>query len=261
MFEKCGIRDILYHIYKSRAFVIAVTVSFLVLGIVVFAVNTLMSKPAEKSERGIWVASACYLVTLDPSVDVGRSTIDQIKSEEESMAATYAAILSSDFSREQIYDHLLTKYTKKDLIDNLELQVEEDELTAFSLSTALKVSVLERTSIVNFFVKAKDKAFAQDYLEECHTIFKSTTALVEGSHIQYVDGVIDNNLSEGSAASNMGRMAIPLMAILGFVLSVLVVSAKALFVPTINRKSDFCAYGLPVIGEASLPSRKDGHKA
>lgn len=177
------------------------------------------------------------------------------------MAASYAAILASDFSREQIYNNLLTKYTKQDLINHLSLDISEEELTAFSLSTALTSKVLDRTSIVNFYVKAKDETFAQDYLEECHTIFKSITSLVEGSQIQYIDGVLDRDLSENTTMSSIGRMIIPLMTILGFVLSMLVVFARALFVPTVNRKSDFCAYELPVIGQVSLSSTKEEHKA
>ncbi|MBQ5819938.1 MAG: hypothetical protein IIW31_01760, partial [Clostridia bacterium] len=43
-----------------------------------------------------------------------------------------------------------------------------------------------------------------------------------------------------------------LFAIVGFVLAVLAVAVKAIFWPTLNRRSDFAAYDLPVLGEVRI---------
>ena len=177
------------------------------------------------------------------------------------MASSYSAILGSDFSREKIYERLLAKYTEEEIIKNLDLDVLPEDLTPFALSEAFTTKVLDQTSIVNFYVKAKQKEFAQFYLDECHAIFKETVSLIKDSTVSYIDGVLERDMTEAESTGSIGKLIVPLMAIVGFVLSMLVVLAQALFVPTVNRKSDFCAYDLPVIGEVSLRGMKEVRKA
>ena len=65
-------------------------------------------------------------------------------------------------------------------------------------------------------------------------------------------------MTDSGSGGSMGKMIIPMMAIFGLGISLLAVLINALFFPTVNRKSDFCAYDLPVISEVSMAGIREG---
>ena len=258
MFERCGIRDVLFHAGRCRWFILIVTGAFLLAGTAVYAWRSRAAdKPADTAD-GVWIASASYLVSLDPSVDIGKATMEQVNTKEESMAASLNLLLTADFSRERIFNKLLENYTPRQIVDALELKIDPNQLTSFALSKALTSSVVPKTSVVNMYLKGKNRELVQDYLAECRSVFEEGPSRIRGSRVEYIGGVVDQDLSDVSPVKPSKPIVIPLAGIVGLVLALLAVCAKALIWPTVNRKSDFCAYELPMLGEAPFDPKKEG---
>lgn len=260
MFEKCGLRDIFYAIWKFKYFIIGVTVVFLLAGLMMSGGKN-DSADVVSSAEGKWIASACYLVSVPEDAEIGGSDGDSVRDKEISMAYTYSNILSADYSAEMIYNRLLEKYTKQEIIDGFRLGVSEDTLTFFDFQNAYTVSVLESSSIVNFFVTAENEEMAQALLDECRVEFEKIPSVVDHSSIQYLNGVTSvkyEKTGEDLFAESSGSRTVLIFVIIGVFLSLLIVTAVAVFRPTINRKSDFSFYDVPVIGELSAVKEKAG---
>lgn len=131
MFEKCGLRDVLFNINKYKFYILGVMIVFVLFGFLIS-----YSTPKETTEvtisSGQWISSASYMVTLSSDAVTDDSSVDQVKDKEISMANTFANILKADFSMEKIYNALLERYTKEDLIYGLSLSVSPESLS-FSL--------------------------------------------------------------------------------------------------------------------------------
>lgn len=260
MFEKCGLRDVFYAIWKFKYFIVGVTAVFLLAGLMMSGGeddSAVTVSPAE----GKWIASACYLVSASEDADLGGSAVDQVQDKDISMAYTFSNILNADYSAEMIYNRLLEKYTKKEIIDGFNLGVSEDTLTFFDVHNAYAVSVLESSSIVNFYVTAENKEMAQALLDECRVEFEKIPSVVDHSSIQYLNGVTSikyENTGEDLSAESDSSHTVLIFVIIGVFLSLLIVVAIAVFRPTINRKSDFSFYDVPVIGELSAVKEKIG---
>lgn len=256
MFEKCGLRDILYRLYRYKWGIFLVTLVFLLggIGLYIFGGQADDGTPVQNNEgTAVWVASASYLVKLDDTHTVGNAA-ENATQEEMYMAQTCLGILTSDYSVKQVYETLLETYTPQELIDGLNLDVTPQTLSYFSLSAVMKSRVLSATSIVNFYVEIADKDLAQAYLQACRTIFETTPGIVGNCSVQYIGGVLDqkNSASETNKASDTTRIVIiPIMGMVGLMLGLLFVLVLAVFSPTLNRKSDFAMYNLPVLGEVS----------
>lgn len=260
MFEKCGLRDIFYAIWKFKYFIIGVTVVFLLAGLMMSGGKN-DSADVVSSAEGKWIASACYLVSASEAADSGDSGADQVQDKDISMAYTFSNLLKADYSAEVIYNHLLEKYTKREIIDGFQLGVSEDTLTFFDLRNAYSVSVLDSSPVVNFFATAINKEMAQALLEECRVVFEEIPSEVNHSSVQYLNGVTSikyENTGEGFSEESNSSHSVLIFVIIGVFLSLLVVVAVAVFSPTINRKSDFSFYDVPVIGEQSVAKENIG---
>lgn len=263
MFEKCGLRDIFYRIWKCKWWVLGVTVFFFLMGIILSAGNRDADDPLSLTAEanGRWAASASYLVASDPSAADNKNG-DGIESADLSLAHTYAEILHADFSAEKIMDRLLQKYTMDELVSGLFWDVTADTVSPFAFRNTYFADVLEPAPIVNFYVYAKDETLARDFIEECTAVFESIADVVPGSSVKKIDGVVayeylDAAVPGSEKETGLNKIAF-LMPVFGFVMSLLIVFFLAIFRPTINRKSDFSFYDVPVIGELSVLKDKTG---
>lgn len=254
MFEKCGLRDIFYHIWKHKFFIFAVSVCFFLVGCVFSSDNT--EKTKKDYVKGHWVASASYLVS-----DASGSLSGDVAEKEISLANTYSNILKADFSSEAIYNNLLQEYTAEELVAGLSIPVSAELLSFFDIKDIFFSSVLAGTSIVNFYVYASDKELAENFLSECIAVFESIPSEVPNSSIQYLDGVVAFEYDDiGSDAMNISSdKKYPIvMLFVGIALSLVIVLFRAIFYPTINRKSDFSLYDIPILGDMTFSNSKEG---
>lgn len=252
MFEKCGIRDVFYAIHKNIKFIALVTCIFLVLGIVLSVFSSNNDKDVIVSvEKEDWVASACYSVKYREKST--NETAEEVLNAEQLVAKTIFSLLNADFTREKIYNTLLQKYSKADIIDAFDLECTEENLNAFDLSYVLKGDVINSTSIINIYVQSTNKQLSKDYLDIAGNALKEISLSVKEVETNYLDGVWDVIKSNEKNQQEKYEMSYTkfwlIMPIIGLLLSLLFILAKTMFFPTVNRRSDFCAYNMPVIAE------------
>lgn len=254
MFEKCGIIDIFYAIRKNIKFIALVTCAFLVLGICLSVFSTNIDETVGISdEKEELVASACYSVKYREKP--ANETTEEALNAEQMIARTIISLLKADFTREKIYTTLLQKYSKADIIEAFDLDCREENLNAFDLREVLQGDVISATSIINIYVQSTNKQLSKDFLDIVKGALSEIADSVENIEVSYINGVLDVFNSNGKKQQEMYEMSFTrfwlIMPIIGLILTLLFIIAKAMFFPTLNRRRDFCAYDMPVIAEMS----------
>lgn len=241
MFEKCGLRDILYRIWKNKVWICLVMVLALALGAVAGMHHTTEQK------KELWNVSASYLVELNQPV---APTQGETETAERTMAFSALAILTSDYTRSQVYHELTEKFSKEEIIHALSLDVTPEELSAFALENTLYYQVIGKSSIVNFYIRSENNEFAREYIQAYCRAFEQIPQKLENCKLKLI-GSVDEQIQGASLEDQNGvNMALPVVgAILGLMVSLLVITAIAVFVPTVNRREDIAAYRVPVLGE------------
>lgn len=256
MFEKCGVLDILYAVRKYAIAIVAVMCACFLLGLALTAraADASTEPPAAESAEQ-WVASACYEVSTPSSSD---ATVEERHSADAKAASTLLALVKADFTRETIYHSLLQTYSKDDFVKAFSLPVAPADLTPFDLSNALQGSVLNSTSVINLCLISSNKQLSNDYLELAKDEL-AKLAKANDISLSFCGGVLSamktSSAQEETIEGDSNTYAVSptkywlILPLLGFVLSLLVVIFKAMFFPTVNRRSDVVAYDLPVIAE------------
>ncbi len=252
MFEKCGIYDVFSAIWKFKWLIAAVVVLAAVAG---FGLGVLggdgAAAPAENDS--LWVASASFSVTHTGEVS-GNST-ETTLARDQQKAYGILAVANADYKRAQIFETLSQKYTAEQIVNGLDLNIPVDELSFYSFVEVVNGSVPAGSSILHIFLTGKDQQIVSDYMEAQKKIIEETAAEIGDCEVRFIDGVVGQKTAEDE--SGLVAKVSPvsqgiLFAIVGFVLAVLAVAVKAIFWPTVNRRSDFAAYGLSVLGEVRI---------
>ena len=263
MFEKCGVMDILYALRKYAVAIIAVMAACFVLGLsltVVTADTELPAPPVEPADPPApveeWVASACYQITTRKGADV---TVEEQQLADDKAAATLLALVKADFTRVAVYDELLKTYTKNEIVEAFDLTVKAEDLTQFDLSYVLEGALLKSTSVINIYLQSKNKELSDDYLALIKEQLAAHAASMDNVSLTFCGGVLSAmkipapqeeapTVEEDPYVVSVTKywLILPLLAL---VLAVLAVVFKAMFFPTVNRRSAVAAYDLPVVAE------------
>ncbi len=254
MFEKCGIMDVFSALWKHKWLLLAVAAVFAAtgLGLGLVKESRQSSLPAPDN-NAIWVASASYSVT-DTS-GLPEFSGDTEFSRDGQKAKSLLSVADADHKRAKILKGLLEKYTPAEITEGLRLDVSADQLTFYALLDVVNGSVPEGTNIIHVFLTGKNEALVADYMELVKVNFQESAEEIGHCEARYIDGTVGVRLEENEAGLIPRVSPVPqgiLFGILGFVLGVLALASKAIFWPTLNRRSDFAPYGLSVLGEARV---------
>lgn len=257
MFEKCGILDVFYAIKKNLVLIAAATLIGSIIG---FTLSALQPNSSQGNTQGkdFYVASACFLVQADNNALTNK--IDSLSELEIQKAESVTAIVKADFTREKIFNKLLEKYSKEDIIQCFDLNCDVDSLSSMHLKKALQGSVIWSTPISNIYVLGCNKALCEDYLEIAKTYLLEAANSVGNCTATYLDGVSLNDVEkekelENATPSVSSDKLWIVLSLLGFAISVAFVIFKAIFFPTVTRRSDFAHYKLNVLGEVSISGK------
>ena len=208
-----------------------------------------------------------------------------------SLPDDYVAIVNTDYCLEYLYNKLLSKYAKEDVIKYTDIGREEtlirpQELNYQHIKSFYQCKRQSNTMIINLSTKSYNEQLSKDilgYLKEFLVMYADTK--VKNASLEYIgesDKVVDfSNLSQqdkslwfdsntqNSSSSQKSPLKstlisiikciiIPTVLILFLLISYLII--YAFLNPTLNRKSDFTPYGIPVLGEINSDIKYGGRK-
>ncbi|MDR1628418.1 MAG: hypothetical protein LBR79_06575 [Oscillospiraceae bacterium] len=282
MFEKFGIMDVWSVIRKNIVMIFLVLLGCIALfgGINLPRITDSMKVVYTNNTMNMNVSVASFYV--QPIMD--ESSSDKIESGfYKSLPDDYVAIINTDYCLEHLYGKILSKYAKEDIIKytNIgreEVPVKPQNLNFQHIKDIYQCKRQANTMVINVAAKSYNEELSKDVLEYLKEfLIMSADGQIKNANIEYIgksDKVVDfSNLSQQdklllldstaqSASPSQSSplkfavisiikcIIIPTMLILFLLISYLII--YAFLNPTLNRKSDFTAYKIPVIGEINV---------
>ena len=267
MLEHFGIKDIWTVIKKNKYVIVLCMVSCLILfGFITYAKLKNLNENHQEGQP-LYASSLSYYVK--PNI----LNIESEKVEAEiyrSLPSDYVALLNTDSCAFFVYENLIKMYSLEYLKKNSELNIEDlkDVPLIQSVKEIYKVKRYNSTMVFNIYALAYNEELSKsilnllrEYLEKnIESKIKDASLELSGEAVKMVNSSKDLEDDEASSSvisksSNakaiikavIKNIIIPLVFVMMLLLFILV--SKAFLNPTLNRKSDFAAYDIPIIGE------------
>ncbi len=290
MFEKFGIMDVWSIIRKNIAMIFLVFLCCIVLfgGINLSRIKDSMMVAYTNNTIDMNISVASFYV--QPIMD--ESSSDKIESGfYRSLPDDYVAILNTDYCLEYLYNKILSKYTREDIIEYTdigreEISIKPQDLNFQHVKDLYQCKRQSNTMIINLASKSYNEGLSKDILEYLKEfLLISVDAKVKNADIEYIgksDKIVDfSNLSQqdkslwldSNSQNTLSSQKSPLKSILISIIKCIVIPTilimfllisyliiYAFLNPTLNRKSDFTPYGIPVLGEINLDVKCEGRK-
>ena len=212
MFEHFGIKDIFCGLWKFKYWILLSTAVLGIIGGFVFSSDIVKEGHEEYYYSQTWYFNQ-----------------EEIQQKEEKQKEDYVqtinGLIDGDVSRQFIKEKVMESYTEEEVLKILNKEGNPDGLTWGILTHSVNHFVVDGGNAISLALKVPDEELG----------------IVNMGQAKEIYNVITTGVGTGKA--------FVLGAILGFILSCIVVFFICLWVPTINRKSDFDEYGLIVLGE------------
>ncbi len=245
MVRKFGLEEILYCAKRYIALILVVIIAFGTVGFVSAQIGNDGSS-SEAFIKNEFSSSKSYSITSK------KDAVSYNKEKTDVSVFNIAESLKSDFAKQYIFENLLNKYSKQEIILYTGVEVEEEDLNYTVLNEVVKANVLTNSTIANFFAVTANAEFSKSIAELMDEYFKNVLlerfsnieayTYLGGTDVQILDDV-DNGLIPQKTPAKRAIV----FAIIGVVLSALFVLIKTFLTPTIASKSDYEEYGVPVI--------------
>ena len=276
MLECFGIRDVFSVIKKNRYLVGAWIIGLsLLFGFITYK-NLQDLRASSNNKELLNVVSASYYVK--PNVR-NNASLEKIGSNLfKSLPDDFVAVLDTDAYTGYLSEKLLETYSGEYIVQksNLEPKKNESKYLTQAVKSLYSAKRSKDSMVLNLYALSSDLELSEtilnitkEYLEE-HAEKQSGLVSLDflGQTTKKVSSVQDlENSDEVSASTNVSSsgkkvskkdiikaviksMIIPVGGLT--LLLVFVLSLRAFFYPTLNRKSDFCEYEIPVIGEVEI---------
>ena len=255
MFEKYGFMDFFSAVWMKKFLIAAVIVAFGVAGLAYNLAGTILSSNEKTPESKVSELAIVYLAptsTYFTDQDVnGRNSILDFNN---TMPSTYISVLGTEPCFAYTYQRLESKFTPEQLTSaGVHAEgVNIYELVTFeskSPSPAIKISCT--STIANQDIA---KEIVLSMVEYAKNEIPKKMSYATVSQVDIFEGDLLPDLKKPApvlSKTNIRSIVQNAVAfsIVGFILSVAYVFMISLFKPTINRKSDFYSYNLPIFGE------------
>lgn len=240
MFEHFGLKDIFCGLWKFKYWILLGTVLLGIIGGFVFS-----SDIVDEGHEEYYYSQTWYFNQEEMKQDT-----DAEKEEGENYAQIINGLIDADISRQFIKEKVLESYTEEEVLEILDKKDNPDGLTWSILTHSVNHFVVDGGNTISLALKVPDEELGQVLTDAYDSLVKHL-----GSQMKDADKLKIVNMGQAEEIYNVtttgigtGKAAV-LGAMLGFVLSCIVVFFICLWVPTINRKSDFDEYGLVVLGK------------
>lgn len=159
-----------------------------------------------------------------------------------------------DIYKKNVLDVLGRRYTSDEIREHAALPQNGEPVTAQEIAPFITTET-GSPSIISIKTTAPDEQFAKDLLDACNTVLlNDLRPQVDKGYLNYLGQTVSVE-KESSTYTEMTALKYAIAyCVAGIVLACIVIFIITLAQPTINRKSDFEKYGIPVIGEM-YPSR------
>lgn len=268
MLEHFGLKDIWVVVKKNRNLIAAVLALFLIL--FGFLTYSKLKNSSESSEEGepLYAYSISYYVQTNISGEKTESKDDDFY---RGLPNDYIALASTDACANYVYEGLMEKYSQEYLKKNSEFNPQnlKDLPPVQAVKNLYKIQRNKNTMVFNVYALAYNEELSKSilgllkqYLEDnIDSKVKEANLEPSGEAVRVVNSAeelgADDEESKSVVTSFSGKKKIvkvciknifvPVIGIM--VLLVFALAFKAFLNPTMNRKSDFAAYDVPVIGE------------
>lgn len=277
MFEHFGLRDIFLTIRRYIKIIIIIFVAVTILAVVNGAAKISKAEKSNNNSEDLY-----YFSTTSFSVTPNIKATDTNISAYNSYPSKFAAELNADFSKKYVYDKIMEKYTPEEVIKNItslnDLNMSPDNLNMYYMDKIAVAKQYENSMVVQVYVETKDKDFSKDvvniYTEYVENNYANKSEDLKIEHIDTInnetpisvdvikslnDGDESKTINEslpGASGVSVKRIILKSVIfpiILVAFLMCIVIFVIALFNPTLNRRSDFFLYDLPVTCELYMP--------
>ena len=237
MFEHFGIKDIFCGLWKFKYWILLSTAILGIVGAFVFS-----SDIVDEGHEEYYYSQTWYF----NNQEVQQSEEKQ----EEDYVQTINGLIDGDVSRQFIKEKVMESYTEEEVLKILNKEGNPDGLTWGILTHSVNHFAVDGGNAISLALKVPDEELGQVLADAYDSLVKYL-----GSQMKNGDKLEIVNMGQAEEIYNVletgvgtGKAAV-LGAMLGFILSCIVVFFICLWIPTINRKSDFDEYGLIVLGE------------
>ncbi len=276
MSEHFGFKDIWIVLKKNKYLILIFNCIFFIIFGFMSLKSVLSTLKTGKSDReSIYAASVHYVV---------QPIVESMKGEKldqdfyRSIPDDFVAIINSDECANYIYNNLFSIYSKDYIIENTELILPNQEIEDINIEAIKSIYKAQReknTMIINLYSFSYQRELAKSIMSICKNYIdevarknikyadleESMEVIKEVKPTSNLEGNNDSNNSLSSMNVNnsmssklknvisiiVKNLFIPLV---GLTLLLILLLIWISFVnPTMNRKSDFCEYDIPILGE------------
>lgn len=252
MFEKCGMLDVFYGIWKQKWWILMIAIVCALAGFGLGILEAEDSTPAVDNDY-CWVSSASFLVT--DTATTGNKGEESAASTNQQKAYGILTVATADYKQAEIYSALTGKYTAAQICEGLNLDVPAEQLTFYDFNNVINGSVPSDSSIIHIFLIGRDEQLVTDYMELQKEIIIKSAEQVGECEVRFIDGITGQKATGSTTGLIVSISPVVqgiLFGIVGLILAILLVVFKTIFLPTVNRRSDFATYNLTVLGEVSI---------
>lgn len=260
MFEHFGVLDIFSGIRKYKWIFSSIVVFFSFVFTFLFIKNI---NNVSKSNDNLYISSATYYIEPNQFSMGDNSSLY--------LPDNYIAMLNSDMFKKYLFDNLTSKYSTEFIIKKSELKSSKFDFNENSVSELYYIRRLNRSMVIELSSVTYDKDLSDTVRNFCQNFISNVAGKYITSASANISGKLDKTIKkseiklenfdtddprlivkpESESRTSFVRLLIkqvifPIIFIM--ILCIFIIVLMGLFIPTINRPSDFSEYGIPIIG-------------
>ena len=283
MFEKCGLRDVFVRIGKLKWLILILVIIGAAAGSLMYA-KDLSAYQAEMKKAETGDGNEMYLGRAFYYINATVKGADSYAKMQSAAADTLKKTMSLNSTSYEIYKEMLKDHTEEELRSLLDEEFYADRaVSKYKLyGRSYGVRTTANKTVIELRVCAETREMCSELLNICRVKLKEMDKTMTHIALKFENKFIrkgyadqkyfsdiyvpktdangnviepaEEEDSEETVPSAPGMGSIALGAVIGLLAGIIIAIAAAVFVPTINRDSDFEGYGVPSFGTV----RKNG---
>lgn len=257
MFEHFGLKDAFSGMwkYKWNILLISIIGTVIIVGLcAMFPIKTEKLKLDVGDVKELQMKSVSFYLDYQ---GYGESVTSK------NLSAAFIKTMSDNECREYVMNLVINKYSRRDIAGFMGNGIDESVITSNSLAQYVYANSDEEKFAIKLVVRTSDAEFSETLLNAYLSWFKHM-AVNEDSQVKIIElskhsQVIPIETNETKTFLEKQQWSLTKIIGIAFLICVLLsiigIFFKILFTPTLNRKSDFEALGLNVLGEISIKER------